>query len=107
MEENKQEFDHKDTDKDGKVSVKEKLLHVADKINEAMYGAADAVKEGAGKAVDKVKEYQALSPEEKQARQDELNQKATAAATKAGDKAKEIFEDLKEDARKVFGKKDS
>ena len=104
MEENKQEFDPRDTNKDGKVSVKEKILHAADKINEAMYGAADAVKEGAGKVVGKVKDYQALSPEEKQARQDELNQKATDAANKASDKAKEIFQDLKEDARKVFGK---
>ena len=104
MEENKQEFDPRDTNKDGKVSVKEKILHAADKINEAMYGAADAVKEGAGKVVGKVKDYQALSPEEKQARQDQLNQKATDAANNASDKAKEIFQDLKEDARKVFGK---
>lgn len=104
MEENKQEFDPRDTNKDGKVSVKEKILHAADKINEAMYGAADAVKEGAGKVVGKVKDYKALSPEEKQARQDQLNQKATDAANKASDKAKEIFQDLKEDARKVFGK---
>ena len=107
MEENKQEFDPRDTNRDGKVSVKEKILHAADKINEAMYGAADAVKEGAGKVAGKVKDYRALSPEEKQERQDELNRRATAAANKAGDKAREIFEDLKEDARKVFGKKES
>ena len=104
MNEN-QEFDPKDTNKDGKVSVKEQILHAADKINEAMYGAADAVKEGAGKVVGKVKDYEALSLEEKQAKQDEWNQKATETATKAGETAKGIFNDIKAEAKKIFGKK--
>ena len=105
MEENNQEFDPRDLNKDGKVSVKEQLLHVADKINGVIYEAADAVKDGAGKVVGKVKEYEALSPEEKQAKQDELNRKATDAANKAGDTAKEVFDDIKEGARKLSGRK--
>ncbi|MBQ6198254.1 MAG: hypothetical protein IJK44_03345 [Bacteroidales bacterium] len=104
MNEN-QEFDPKDTNKDGKVSVKEQILHAADKINEAMYGAADAVKEGAGKVVGKVKDYEALSPEEKQAKQDQWNQKATETANKASETAREIFNDIKSDVKKLFGKK--
>lgn len=95
MEENKQEFDPRDLNKDGKVSVKEQLLHAADKINEAMYDAADAVKG-----------FVSLSPEEKQARQENLNRKATDVANKASDAAKEVLDDIREGAQKLFGKKD-
>ena len=99
-----QEFDPRDTNKDGKVSFKEQLLDAADKGNEMLYKAADAVKDEAKKIAAKVKDYQALSPEEKKAKQDEWNSKLSDAANKASDTAKEVFEDVKESAQKFFKK---
>lgn len=95
MNEENQEFDQRDLNKDGKVSVKEMLQD-----------AADAVKEGVDKVIGKVKDYNALSPEEKKAKEDEWNLKATAFAEKASDKAKEFAEEVKESAGRIFGKKD-
>ena len=100
---NEQEFDPKDLNKDGKVSVKEILLSAADKANEAIGEAAQVVKKEVGVMVDKVKEYNALSPEEKKAKQDEWNGKLTEAAEKATDSLKEVVEEVKEGARKTFG----
>ena len=95
MDEQNQEFDPRDVNQDGKVSVKEMLQ-----------GAADAVKDGVDKVIGKVKDYQALTPEEKKAKEDEWNRKATAFAEKASDKAKEMAEEVKESAERLFGKKD-
>lgn len=105
MNENNTEFDPRDLDHDGKVSMKEKLLDAADKANEAIYGAADAIKDGARKVIGKVKEYDALSPEEKKARQEEWKEKASDVAGKAADSAKEFAEEVKEGAEKLFGNK--
>ncbi len=102
---NEQNFDPKDTNKDGKVSVKEHLMYAADKANEAIDEAAAAIKEGFGEAVDKVKAYQALSPEEKKAKQAEWNEKLSDAADKATDSVKEVMEDIKEGAENLFKKK--
>lgn len=93
---NEQAFDPQDTNKDGKVSLTEKIMHAADKANEAI-----------GEAVDKVKAYTALSPEEKKIKQEEWNEKLTKAGEKASDSVKDIVEDIKEGAEKLFkGKKD-
>ena len=75
MNEQNQEFDPRDLNKDGKVSVKEKLQFAADKAIEAADSAADAIREGAQELYGKVKDYQALSPEEKKARQDQWRRK--------------------------------
>jgi len=104
---NEQEFDPRDLNKDGKVSITEQLLGAADKANEAIDQAVDALKEGARKVFSKVKDYQALSPEEKKAKQDEWKEKATDAANKAADTAKEVFEDVKEGAEKLFKNSES
>jgi hypothetical protein len=53
----------------------------------------------------KVKDYQALSPEEKKARQDQWKDKATDAANKAADAAKDFAQEVKEGAEKLFGNK--
>jgi division protein CdvB (Snf7/Vps24/ESCRT-III family) len=99
-----QTFDPKDTNKDGKVSVKEHLMHAADKAGEALDEAGDALKEGFNDVVDKVKAYKAMSPEEKKAKQEEWNGKITAAAEKASDSVKEMVDDLKDEAGKLFKK---
>ena len=90
--------------KSGIRSFKEQLRDAADKGNEMLYKAADAVKDEAKKIAAKVKDYQALSPEEKKAKQDEWNSKLSDAANKASDTAKEVFEDVKESAQKLFKK---
>ena len=105
MNEQNQEFDPRDLNKDGKVSVKEKLQFAADKAIEAADSAADAIREGAQELYGKVKDYQALSPEEKKAVQDQWKEKVSDAAEKVADSAKEAFEDVKEGAEKFFNKK--
>lgn len=107
MSEQNQNFDPKDLNQDGKVSVKERLLEAADKANEALSIAADAVKDGVGQVVDKVKDYQTLSPEEKKAKQDQWKEKASEVAGKAADTAKEFVDEVKESAEKLFSKKEA
>ena len=96
MNEQNQEFDPRDYNKDGEVSLEEKIRVAAEKAEEAF-----------GKAADAVKDYQALSPEEKKAKENEWNRKATKFAEKASDKAKELAEEVKSGAEKFFCKKDS
>ena len=105
MSEQNQEFDPRDLNKDGKVSVKERLMEAADKASEALGLAADAIKDEAKELYGKVKDYQALSPEETKAKQDPWKEKANEAAGKAADTAKEFAEEVKEGAEKLFGKK--
>ena len=107
MNEQNQEFDSRDYNKDGKVSIDEKIRAAAEKAEEAFGKAANAVKEGVENVVGKVKDYQALSLEEKKAKEDEWNRKATEFAGKASDKAKELAEEVKSGAEKFFCKKDS
>ena len=102
-EENK-EFDPRDLNKDGKVSLDERIRAAAGKAEEAFGAAAGAVKGGVDRMVEKVKDYKALSPEEKKAKEEEWNRKATDLAGKASDKAKEIAVEVKE---KLFGKKEA
>ena len=56
MEEQNQntQFDPRDFNKDGKVSVKEQIIYAADKANEAIYEAADSIKEGIGEVAEGV-----------------------------------------------------
>ena len=104
MNNQNQGFDPQDLNKDGKVSVKERLQVAAEKAIEAADIAADAIKDGAKELYGKVKDYQALSPEEKKARQDEWKDKATEAAGKAADSAKEFAQEVKEGAERFFKK---
>lgn len=99
-----QEFNPMDLNQDGKVSVKERLQYAADKANEAISIAADVIKDEAKEAYERVKEYQALSPEEKKARQDEWKEKATEMAGKAADAAKGFAGEVKENAEKILKK---
>ena len=105
MNEQNQEFDPRDTNKDGKVSAKEKLLDAAEKANEALYEVADVIKDEAVELYGKVKDYQALSPEEKKARQGQWKDKATDAANKAADSAKDFAREVKEEAEKLYRNK--
>ena len=107
MNEHNQEFDQRDCNKDGKVSIDEMIRAAAEKAEDVLGKAAGAVKDGVEQVVGKVKDYQALSPEEKKAREDEWNRKATEFAEKASDKAKELAEEVKEGAGKFFGKKEA
>lgn len=100
---NEQEFDPRDLNKDGKVSTKERLLDAANKATEAIEITAGVIRDEAKELYGKVKDYQALSPEEKKAKQDEWKAKATEAADKAVDAAKDFAEDVKEGAEKIFG----
>lgn len=106
MNEQNQEFDPRDLNKDGKVSVQEMIRGAAEKAEEAFGKAAGAVKESVEHFAGKVKDYQALTPEEKKAREDEWNRKATAFAERASDKMKEFAGEVKDGAGKVFGKKE-
>ena len=100
---NEQEFDPRDTNKDGKVSARERLLDAANKANEAIDIAAGVIRDEARELYGKVKDYQALSPEEKKAKQDEWKDKATDAANKAADTAREFAQEVKGEAEKLFG----
>ena len=107
MNEQNQEFDPRDYNKDGKVSIEEKIRAAAEKAEEAFGKATGAVKDSVEQVIGKVKDYQAMSPEEKKAREDEWNRKATEFAGKASDKAKELAGEVKEGAEKLFCKKES
>ncbi len=129
MSEEKQEFDPRDLNKDGKVSFKEKMQDAAKKAGEAlnMAGAAikdeagdafanvkqeagevfDKVKQGTDDVIGKVKDYANLSPEERKARNDAILDKASAAADRVADAAKVVYNDAKESAEKLFKKKDA
>ena len=102
---NEQEFDPRDTNKDGKVSAKEKLLDAANKANEAIDITAGVIRDEAKELYGKVKDYQALSQEEKKAKQDEWKEKATDFTNKAADAAKDFAQEVKEGAEKLFGNK--
>ena len=90
-----------------KTSVKERLLNAADKANTAIYEAVDAVIDETKVIIGKVKDYDALSPEEKKAKQEEWKEKASDVAEKAVDAAVDFAEDVKEGAEKLFGNKQS
>ncbi|MBO4475967.1 MAG: hypothetical protein J5737_04545 [Bacteroidales bacterium] len=107
MNEQNQEFDPRDVNQDGNVSIEEKIRAAADMAEEAFGKAAGAVKDGVEQVVGKVKDYRALSPEEKKAKEDVWNSKATAFAEKASNKAKELAEEVKEGAGRFFRKKES
>ena len=102
---NTQDFDPRDTNMDGKVSAKERLMDAANKANEAIDIAAGVIRDEARELYGKVKDYQALSPEEKKAKQEEWKGKATDAANKAADTAKEFANEVKEEAEKLFRNK--
>lgn len=107
MNDHNPEFAPRDRDQDGKVSVKERLQDAADKAIEAADIAAGAIKDGATGLYGKVKDYQALSPEEKKARQNGWKEKASDVAEKVADTAKVFAQEVKEGAEKLFKKKKS
>ena len=128
MSEETNNFDPKDKNQDGKVSFKERIQDAAEKAGEALNMAAAAikdetgdafekvkqeagdmyekVKQGAEEAIGKVKDYAAMSPEERKVKNDEILDKASAAADKIAGAAKAVYEDAKESAGKIFGKKE-
>ncbi len=106
MSEN-QEFDPRDLNQDGKVSFEERVKDAANKTGEALKTAAGAVAEGTGKAVDQVKTYVEMSPEERKCKNEELKEKAADLAGKATAAAKEVIEEVKEEAGKIFKKSES
>ena len=100
-----QEFDPKDRNQDGKVTLDERLQYAADKAGEVLKTATDSVVAGAGKVAEKVKAYADLSPEERKAKNAEMKEKALDAAEKAIDSAKETFKEVKEDVEEYIEKK--
>lgn len=122
MCEEKQEFDPRDLNKDGKVSFKERMQDAAQKAGEALNiaGAAikdeagdafenvkqgagevfDKVKQGTDEVIGKVKDYANLSPEERKERNE-------AIADRVADAARVVYNDAKESAEKLFKKKDA
>ena len=52
---NEQEFDPRDLNQDGKVSLKEKILDMADKANEKLSDVAEEIKGEAIEAYEEVK----------------------------------------------------
>ena len=93
MSEQNQEFDPRDLNKDGKVSV-----------GEALKSAAGAIVEDAEEVVGQVKAYIDLSPEERKAKNEKLKEKASDLADKATAAAKEVLEEVKENAENLFKK---
>ena len=98
------EFDPRDRNKDGKVSVAERLMDAAGKAGEAFLEVADATLDGAKMVVGKVKDYAELSPEERQVKNEEIRMKASNAADKAVDAAKGAFNDVKAASERFFNK---
>lgn len=129
MSEENKEFDPKDLNKDGKVSFKERMQDAAKKAGEALNIAGSAIKDEAGDAlssvrqeagevldkvmqgteeiIGKVKDYANLSPEERKVRNEEILDKASMAADKVAEAAKSVYNDAKDSAEKLFGKKDA
>lgn len=93
MSEQNREFDPRDYNKDGNVS-----------FGEVLKSAADSIREGAEEVVGKVRAYADLSPEERKAKNEELKEKASQLADEAAATAKEVFEEMKENAGKLFKK---
>ena len=102
-----QEFDPRDLNKDGKVTFEERVKYAAGKAGEAIQSAAGTIAGEAEEIVGKVKAYSELSPEEKKAKQEEWKGKATDVAGKAADAAKEVLGEMKENADKLFKKKEA
>ena len=104
MCENKQEFDPRDLNHDGKVSFDEKLKDAANKTGAALKNAAGAVVDGTKEVAGKVKDYVDMTPEERKIKNAEIKDKVSDAANKAANAAKGAFEDVKEGAEKLFKK---
>lgn len=98
------EFDPRDLNQDGKVSLDERIKAAADKAGEVLKTAAGAVAEGTGKVTGQVKTYADMTPEERKEKNAELKGKASGFAEKAAGAAKEVFEEIKESAEKIFKK---
>ncbi|MBP5505696.1 MAG: hypothetical protein J6X89_06315 [Bacteroidales bacterium] len=116
MCEEKKEFDPRDRNQDGKVSVKEIMQDAVDKVDAAFTKAGDAIRDQAGDVIDKVKQgadnvvgkvkgYADMTPEERKAKNQEFLDKASGVADKIADATKEVYEDVKEGAEKLFSKK--
>ena len=104
MNEEPREFDPRDRNKDGKVSVGERLMDAAGKAGEAILEVADATLDGAKIVVGKVKDYAEMTPEERQVKNEEIRLKASNAADKAVDAAKGAFQEVKAGAERLFNK---
>lgn len=93
MNEQNQEFNPRDLNKDGKVS-----------IGEVLKSAAETILEDAEEVVGQVRAYADLTAEERKAKNEEIKEKASSLADEAAATAKEIFGEMKENAEKLFKK---
>ncbi|MBR5736648.1 MAG: hypothetical protein IKX60_07655 [Bacteroidales bacterium] len=100
MEENKQEFDPRDLNKDGKVSIGEKIGHG---IDEALKDA----KVVAGKAKVKAEELKSKAPEKFAEMKEDVKEAAGKAKAKAEElksKAPEKFAEMKGEVKEAADK---
>lgn len=96
---NEQEFDPRDLNKDGKVTLGEKIQYAAQ-------SAVETVKESAQTVAASVKKFSDATPEERKEKTDEIKAKVNKAAGQVVDKAKEVYGEMKENAEKILAKKD-
>ena len=101
-----EQFDPRDLNKDGKVTLEEKLRYAAGKAGAAISSAAKNIKEDATEMVGKVKDYKNATPEERKAKNDEVKGKVSDAADKVEDAAKKVFGQVKDAAGKLFKKEE-
>ena len=94
-ETNNTQFDPRDRNQDGKVSLEEKVRYAAEKAGDAISGAAKAVKD-----------YAKGTPEDRKAKNEEIKGKISAAADKVEDAAKKVYGEVKEGAEKLFKKEE-
>lgn len=97
MNEENPTFDPRDLNQDGKVTMAEKIQYAATK-------AAEAIKETATEVAGKVKAYTDATPEERQAKNEELKAKANEVISKVTEGAKEVYGEIKENVAAI-GKK--
>jgi len=94
-ETNNPQFDPRDLNQDGKVTLDEKIRYAAGKAGDAISGAAKSVKD-----------YAKATPEERKAKNDEIKGKISQAADKVEDAAKKVYGEMKEGAEKLFKKEE-
>ena len=90
-----EQFDPRDLNQDGKVTLDEKIRYAAGKAGDAISGAAKAVKD-----------YATGTPEERKAKNEEIKGKISEAADKVEAGAKKVYGEVKEGAEKLFKKEE-
>ena len=107
MEENKQEFDKRDLNKDGKVSLGEKIGYSIDKAQEKLEEAAAQAKVKAEELKEKAPGKIAEMKQEVKEAAEQAKVKAAELKDKASEKFAEMKEETKEAADKAKAKFDS